>query len=111
MKSNEEEEQDFTPEERERIISCAPKNVRALAAELGATTRGVASMRQYLQKERKKANGTGRHIKLAVKPQVNHLDEEANGVILVKFGKSSMVLNKSEVSMIELSTEAILIAK
>lgn len=109
MKSNE-EEQDFTPEEREAIMTCPPKGVKELAAKIGATARSVYSMRMFLLKERK-ANGFSKSTKFAAKPQVDHLKEEADGVILIKFGKSSMVLNKSEVSMIELSTEGILIAK
>lgn len=109
MKSNE-EEKDFTAEEREAIIACPPKGVKELAAKFGATAKSVYSMRMFLLKERK-SNGLGKPVKFAAEPQMDYLKAEADGQILIKFGKSSMVLNKSEVSMIELSTEGILIAK
>lgn len=103
-------EQDFTAEEREAIMACPPKGVKELAAKLGATARSVYSMRMFLLKERK-SNGLSKPVKFAAEPQMDYLKAEADGQILIKFGKSSMLINKNEVSVIELSEAGILIAK
>lgn len=109
-KTAEDQDEDFTPAEQRRILDASYKEQKALASELGTTLASVRKMRQWLGK-----NGLA-ETRMAAAPVTrkkhSHAEEGTSDThILIKFGNSSMMLKKDEVSVVEVSAGGIMIIK
>lgn len=102
--------EDFTSAEQRRILSTSAKEDRNLATALKTTIASVKSMRRYLQKNG--AEETKMAAAPATRKKYSHMEESTSDThIMIKFGDSTMMLKKDEVSMVEVSVAGIMIIK
>lgn len=105
--------EEFTTQEK-RVILTTPDNKEA-AGKIGATVASVKEMREWLGQEEEP------QVRMAAKAkipriysieEIEEIDEEAfDNKLLVRFGDSTMILNKSEISSIQIGEGGILITR
>lgn len=109
VRTDEDQDEDFTLAEQRKILDTPYKEQKALANDLGTTLASVRKMRQWLGK-----NGLV-ETRIAASPAVkrhSHSEEATSTThIMLKFGGSSMLLRKDEVSVVEVGSNGIRILK
>lgn len=103
------EDSDFTAQEK-RIILTTPNNKEA-AERIGATETSVKNMREWLGQQEEP------QVRMAAKPKVQEVDLDELGEqvfdnkLYLRVGASTMILDKDEVSSIQVQENGILILK
>lgn len=107
------EDGDFTTQEK-RIILTTPSNKEA-AKRIGATIDSVVAMRAWLGQEEEpqvRLAAKAKTPKVYTTKEIENISEEVfDNKLLVKFGESTMILNKDEVSSIQIGEGGILILR
>lgn len=103
------EDNDFTAQEK-RIILTTSSNKEA-AERIGATEASVKEMREWLGQQEEP------QVRMAAKPKVQEVDiddiedQMFNNKLYLRFGSSTMILDKDEVGSIQIQESGVLILK